>query len=213
MPTNDWRVVALLASLLNTNSPRQLLSVNNRNTNAWLAVQDGLTVLTNTSADAQLNSLPPFVTFDAITVSSNSGPAAAIAEAIALTRASQPGQSFRGLGDILAVAELSTNSPWLNRSSATQLQKGISDEAYEKTPAQLLTRLRPDSIGSLLQTGGPAHVQFTGFDDYPYAVEVSSNLVDWISVSTNYPTNGVFEFVDSTAVGNERRFYRSVLLP
>jgi hypothetical protein len=101
----------------------------------------------------------------------------------------------------------------LNSSSAIQVQRGISDEAYEKIPAQLLTRLRPDSIGSLLQAGGASHIQFTGFDDYPYAVEVSSNLLDWVSVSTNYPTNGLFEFIEPAAAGKARRFYRSVLLP
>jgi hypothetical protein len=203
MPTNDWRIAGLFASLLNTNSPRQLLSVNDRNPSAWLAVQDGLIVLSNSSVFGPLT----------ITVSSNSPQAAAISDAIVLVRANQPTQTFRGLGDILAVPELSTNSPWLNLSSATQLQKGISDEAYEKIPAQLLARLRSDSIGSLLQTGGASHIRFTGFDDYPYAVEVSSNLLDWVSVSTNYPTNGVFEFVEPAAAESERRFYRSVLLP
>ena len=109
--------------------------------------------------------------------------------------------------------ELSTDSPWLNLSSAIQLQRGISDEAYERITLQLLSRLRPDSIGSLNQTGGVLRIQFTGFDDYPYAVEISSNLVDWAGVSTNYPTNGVFEFAEPSAAGNARRFYRSVLLP
>jgi hypothetical protein len=53
--------------------------------------------------------------------------------------------------------------------------------------------------------------QFTGYDGYSYAVEVSTNLVEWASVSTNCPNDGVFIFLD--ARGARSRFYRSVLLP
>lgn len=212
-PTNDWRLVSLIVSLLNTNNPRQLRSVNERNTNAWLAVQDGLSALTNSSTDAELNSFIPQIKFDTLTASSNSPQAAIIGEALADKRASLPGQNFRRLGDILSTPELSVASPWLNLSSAAQLQKGITDEAYERIPAQLLPLLRTDSIGSVIQTDGMARIEFTGFDDYPYAIEISTNLVDWMSVSTNYPTNGVFEFVEPAVVEGEQRFYRSMLLP
>jgi hypothetical protein len=213
MPTNDSRLASLVVSLLNTNNPRQLLSVNDQSTNVWLAAQDGLAVLTNSLTDTQLNSFGAVAQFDLITVSSNSPQAAVVAEAILGLRASQPGQHFRRLGDILATPELSVASPWLNLASTTQLQKGITDEAYEKMPAQLLPLLRADSLGSLIQAGGVSRIQFTGYDDYPYTVQLSSNLVDWASVSTNYPTNGVFEFVETLSPGFEPRFYRSVLLP
>jgi len=213
MPTNDWRLAGLLASLLNTNSPRQLLSINERSTSAWFAVQDGLIVLSNSLSDAQLGSINGAAQFDTNILSSNSPQAAVIAEAIARDRANRLGQAFRGLENILGTPELSTDSPWLNRSRVIQLKKGISDQAYEAIPAQLLMRLRPDSIGSISESGGGLRLGFTGFDDYPYAVEISSNLADWASVTTNYPTNGVFEFVEPTTAQNERRFYRSVLLP
>jgi hypothetical protein len=211
MPTNDWRLASLVATLLNTNHPSQLLSVNEGNTNAWLAIQDGLSALTNSSTDAELTSINPLVQFDLFAVSSNSPQAAIVAQAVAHTRANQPGQHFRRPGDILGTPELSVASPWLNLSSVVQLQRGITDEAYEKIPTQLLPLLRADSIGSLIQTGGMAQIEFTSFDDYPYAVQVSTNLVDWVSVSTNYPTNGVLEFVEP--MGVEHHFYRSVLLP
>ena len=122
---------------------------------------------------------------------------------------------FRSLGDLLATPELTTLSPWLNYSGAYQLQRGITDEAYEIIPSQLLSRVRADSVGSVWQNGATWRIQFTGFDNYPYAVESSTNLVNWTSVSTNYPTNGVFTFTnstDSTDAGG-KRFYRSALLP
>src|SRR6185295_785104 len=144
MPTNDWRLAGLLVSLLNTNSPHELLSINNQNTDAWLAVQDGLLVLSNSLSDAELSGINAAAQFNTITMSSNSPQAAAIADAITRSRANQPGQVFRGLGDVLAVPELSTNSLWLNQSSAIQIQRGISNKTYERIPLQLLTRLRPD---------------------------------------------------------------------
>jgi hypothetical protein len=213
IPTNDWRLASLIASLLNTNHPLQLLSVNDRNTNAWLAIQDGSSALTNSSTDAELSSINPLVQFDLLAVASNSLQAAIVAGAIAHTRGNQPRQYFRSSGDILATPELSVASPWLNLGSAVQLQKGISDEAYEKIPTQLLPLLRADSLGSMIQTGGVSVVDFTGFDDYPYAVEASSNLADWVRVSTNYPTNGVFQLVQPAITEPGLRFYRSALLP
>jgi hypothetical protein len=93
------------------------------------------------------------------------------------------------------------------------LQKGISDEAYETILAQLLPRLRSDSVGSISETNGALKVQFTGFDDYPYAVETSSNLLNWLSVATNFPTNGVFELFPPATARQEPQFFRSTLLP
>lgn len=191
--------------------PHQLLSVNNPNTNSWLGVLDGLTVLTNNLTDVQLMSMNP--QFDTFVMESNSPQAAFIANAINAARSGQPSHYFRGLGDILIVPELSDASPWLNRSTGKQLQKGITDEAYEIIPSQLLARLRPDSIGSLVQTGGVMKIQFSGFDNYPYAIQVSSNLQNWDVIGTNYPANGIFELIASPTTGTDRRFFRSVLLP
>jgi hypothetical protein len=147
--------------------------------------------------------------FDTVTMSSNSPQAFLIADSLNAAQAAQPNQHFREVGDVLIVPELSMASPWLDQSSGPS--GGISDEAYEKIPAQLLLLLRPDSIGSAVQTGGTIRVQFTGLDSYAYAIESSSNLVDWARLSTNYPSNGVFNFVEIPSA--VRRFYRSVLLP
>jgi hypothetical protein len=47
---------------------------------------------------------------------------------------------------------MTTNSPFLNRSSATQLQKGINDAVYEWLPQQVM---------SLLQVGEPRFVVYS----------------------------------------------------
>jgi hypothetical protein len=159
---------------------------------------DGLLVLTNTGLSQ----------FDTLVMSSNSPQAATIASALDAVRAGQPDHYFRDVGDILATSELTIGSPWLNPA-----QSGITDEAFEKIPAQLIPLLRSDSIGSIIVTGDILHIQFSGIDGYSYGVQVSSNLVDWNTVSTNVPTEGFFDFADGSMTTASRKFYRSVLLP
>lgn len=43
-----------------------------------------------------------------------------------------------------------------------------------------------------------------------YRFQASSNLVDWIDLSTNTPSGEVFRFVDLEASGLDHRFYRAV---
>jgi hypothetical protein len=208
-PTNDWRLVSLVVSLLSTNDPRNLASVNQPGVPAWCGLLDGMTVLTNNMTDDQIP--PP--QFASVVMQSNSPQAAIIATALNVMRSSQPGQRFHDIGDILATPELSINSPWLNTSDYYQGIFGLTDEAYEALPSQLLLLLRPDSIGAVSQNGGTVQVQFSGADGYAYVVQTSSNLLDWAAVSTNYPANGSFNFVDTPPPGYPRRFYRSVLWP
>ncbi|HWV99467.1 MAG TPA: hypothetical protein VNZ64_07200 [Candidatus Acidoferrum sp.] len=162
LPTNDWRLVSQLVSVFNTNDLRTLTSANQTTVQAWTTLLDGLTVLTNPSPGE----------LDPIVMSSTSPQAAVIATGLLAARSSRPGQVFLDPADILATPELSVGSPWLNGSVTA------SDEAFEMLPAQLLAKLRPDSIGSVSTGGGQPQLQFTGFDGYPYAVQVSSNLVD-----------------------------------
>ena len=206
-PTRDWHIAALIASLLNTNSPNELLSVNERDTNAWLARFDGLTALTNTSINPSPTKPP---TFDTLVISSNSTQAASVSTGLAAARASYSGGAFRNVGDLLATPELSLASPWLNQSDPLFSQRGISDEAYERLPGQLLPLLRADSVGSFIGANGNWRLQFTGPDNFPYAVELSSDLLTWMPISTNYPTNGVFS-IPLTPTDNQ--FFRSRLLP
>ena len=201
-PVRDWALAALFASLLNTNSPHELLSVNDPNTNAWLGALGGLSVLTNISVQP---SQPP--QFDTLLMSSNSPQAASVTASILATRASQPGGVFRNVGALLASPALSMASPWLNQSAGWY---GISDDAYERIPSQLLSLVRADSVGALVSSNGNWIVQFSGFDSCSYALDQSSDLLNWTTISTHYPTNGVFSFPVS---GDRNQFFRSRLLP
>ena len=101
----------------------------------------------------------------------------------------------------------------MDTNGVAQLTSSMNDEVCEAIPSQLLPLLRPDSIGSVSQSGGTLQVQFTGADGYAYVVQTSSNLSAWTAVSTNYPANGCFNFVATPPPGSPRRFYRSVLWP
>jgi hypothetical protein len=196
-PVRDWHLASLLASMFNTNDFRSLFSVNNPNPDAWRVLLDGLTVLTNATPNTLL------------VISSNSPQASAIAMAI---QSARPGQFFRDVGDILATPQLTEQSPFLNWSSSVQQEIGISDEAYEMIPSQLLSLLRADSIGSIVPVNGQPLVQFSGYDGHAYAIEVSSDLINWVSISTNCPVNGTFNFMISAPFNASQQFYRSVLL-
>ncbi len=210
-PIQDWHLASLLACMFNTNDLRSLFSVNNPNPDAWQALLDGLTALTNNLSDAQLLPLTP-PQFGVIVISSNSTQASVIANAVEAVRTAQPGQFFTDVGSILAIPQLTVNSPFLNWNDSVQQQRGISDEAYEIIPSQLLPLLRADSIGSASAANGQVVVQFTGYDGHSYAIEVSSNLMDWTSVGTNCPVGGVFFFTNAPALNANQQFYRSVLL-
>ena len=209
-PVNDWRLAGLLVALLNTNDPTQLMSVNDGSTADWLNVLGGITVQTNTTSFLNRFVVPQF---DSIVMSSNSTQALIIANAIAQTKTIQPGQMFNSLGDILATPELTVNSPWLNTSTVGRVDYGISDEAYEAIPAQLLPLLRPDSVGAIIQVNGGWNIQFSGSDAFAYALQTSTNLIDWEVLSTNYPVQGSFSVPVPSLLNSQEQFYRSVLLP
>ena len=211
-PMQDWHMASLLAYLINTNGLQFLFSINNPHPNAWLGLLNGLTALSNNLPDAAIvfGGAPQF---DPLAISSNSQPAAVIVSTIQSARAVQPGGFFSDVGDILAVPLLTEQSPFLNWNDSVQQQNGISDEAYEVIPSQLLPLLRADSIGSAASMNGQVIAQFSGYDNHTYAIEVSSNLVNWTSVATNLSRNGGFSFTNSTPLNASPQFYRSLLVP
>jgi hypothetical protein len=201
-PAQDWHLASLLTSLLNTNPVGPIISVNNPDPNVWLFLLDGLTAWTNLQS-AGLYS---------IVIWSNSPQAAIIANAIQAMRASFASRSFSDVGDVLATEQLTEQSPFLDWSDPVQQTSGISDEAYEIIPSQLLSLLRMDSTGSVVWSNGQLVVNFTGWNLHLYAIQVSSDLVNWVSLSTNYPVNGTFSYTNSVAPTTSPQFYRTLWL-
>ena len=89
----------------------------------------------------------------------------------------------------------------------------MNNASCEIIPSQLIALLRPDSSGSAFSgnLGGRIEFSFSGFDDYAYRVESSTDFVNWTTLGTYLPTNGVFRF--SAENGPSLRFYRTVLAP
>ncbi|HEY2082031.1 MAG TPA: hypothetical protein VGI88_04555 [Verrucomicrobiae bacterium] len=207
-PNNDWPIASLWAQWLNTNDLSTLLSINNTDTNAWAARLDGLTALTNSAAGE----------LDPITISSNSLDAGFIAQAIQTARANTstdsvifPNHAFQEVGDVLATPQLSVASPFINTNGlSTPSANGLTDEALEKIPTQLLPLLRVDSFGKIVPADGEIAMSFSGYDGHTYAIEASSNLTDWVVISTNCPSDGNFGITNTPTPGQQ--FYRSVLL-
>jgi hypothetical protein len=98
-------------------------------------------------------------------------------------------------------------SPWIAIYTPT------SDADFEAIPSQLLGRFRPDSVGTATKANGTIQVKFTGADAYSYAIEMSSNLLDWAPVATNSPLRGVINYLEGMPTGIQPRFYRAELLP
>lgn len=210
MPPQDWKIAAEIARLLNLHHPAILLPIGETDTNAWLQTLDGLSVLTNISSSTSLMiGAPP--QFAALTVASNEPGALAVAEAI--RQFQQNGAQFRQPGDLLALPELSLASPWLDRSSDLQLESGITDDAYEMLPAQLLSRLRHELELQLTRSGTTVTVSLSGYDGFPCVIEAGPDLVSWQPVSTNLLSNGSARFEEAAPPTDAQRFYRARWLP
>jgi hypothetical protein len=199
-PLQDWYLAGLLTSLFSTNPIEQTISVNDTNIDAWRSILDGLVALTNSQTG----------TLDAIIVSSNLDQAMFIANSIQSTRASRSQGLFDNVGAILSVPAISVQSPFLNFSTAKNVP---SDDAYETIPSQLLPLLRLDAHGTMALANKQPSVQFTGWSGHTYVIQTSSNLVDWVNVSTNYLLGGNFSYTNPPNAVRGSQFYRTQLQP
>jgi len=213
-PVNDWPLAGLLLSVLNPNDPTQLFSVNEASLADWENLMNGVV--------AYSNSLPIVVPttplqFDTYLMASNSPQAAVMATAILQNQAGRNGVPFASIGDLLAVSALTFQSPFLNLGSSAfgqqQTNYGITDLAYEAVPAQLLPRLRADSIGALALASGAGRLSFSGTDGYVYAVQTSTNLTDWTDLATNQPVQGIFNVPFNPSANSAATYFRTRLLP
>jgi len=170
VPESDRLLFDLFTTAFNENASRGQLSVNQSGLASWSALFSGVVALTNASTDAELTAANPVTRFnpwiiDPVGTDGTNSSLFKIVDGINRERnrvigtdaAGQPvfaypGRTFRHTGDILAVPALTTNSPFLNRSTATQLQKGINDAVYEWLPQQVM---------SLLQIGEPRFVVYS----------------------------------------------------
>ena len=199
-PMQDWHLASLLAAMFNTNDFRPLVSVNSPDPNAWAVLLDGMTALTNTAPGS----------FDTLIISSNSPQTSLIANAIQSGRAGSQMDFSPTPGTFCPFPQLSTASPFSEHALS---QCSISDAAYEEIPSQLLLLIRSDSIGSAgVAADGRKFLQFTGYDGHDYAIQTSTNLLDWQDIGTNSPVGGILHLPVTIPSDSPAQFYRSILL-
>jgi hypothetical protein len=69
--------------------------------------------------------------------------------------------------------------------------------------------INPSQFTSVSLTNGVVHLFFAGVSGQTYALLASTNLVDWVPVSTNIAPAGIFEMTDPEAAHFQYRFYRT----
>jgi len=210
-PSTDWGLLARLIRHLWPEKPNKLLSVNESKRHDWLKTLDGIEAKTNTLPDETLHSNPFTVPeYQVEPISWKSPQAERIVDAIESARLGKPAGRFEGVGDILQATALSTGSPFLNRTGVQQ-QRGITDEAYEAIPLQLLPRLRPDSIGQWMHTNDRPRLRFSGLEGCTYRIESSSDLIHWKLIRVEVVRNGCIDLDIAPDESEPSRFYRSVM--
>ena len=65
-------------------------------------------------------------------------------------------------------------------------------------------------VMTIVYSNGVAVVSLAGVPTYSYAIEASTNLLDWTSVETNVSP---FSLIDTNTVQMPHRFYRGLYLP
>lgn len=149
-PVMDRAIFDVFTTAVDENATRGQLNVNQTGLAAWSALLGGVIGLTNTSTDAELNDTPSLVKLEPYLIppaGTEADPTNAIIAKIHAgvnrVRNTAPYRgSFTGVGDILAVPELTIASPLLNTNSQAQLQLGINDAVYERLPQMLLGLIR-----------------------------------------------------------------------
>jgi hypothetical protein len=207
-PTNDWRLVELLASLLNTNDVRTLTSINITNAGELRNTFAGLRELSN---NVTVPLLRGPVTYETNVIVADAPQLGTVLAGIDRERAARAGEYFRSVAEFLSVPELSSASAWLNLTG-DQPKWGVTDEGYESLPSQLLALVRADPVGSATFSVNGIQLRFATFDGYAHRVEMTTNFIEWRPVSEpHYSTNGVLTINLPASGGSE--FYRAVLLP
>jgi len=85
---------------------------------------------------------------------------------------------------------------------------GAGDESTLSSQASYVVPVTPVTLGAAVHVGQQFKFNVAGVSGYQYVVQISSNLVNWISVLTN---TAPFTYTDSAATG-PKRFYRTQYL-
>ncbi len=156
-PDRDRELLDLFTTSFGETASRGKLSINQTNLAAWSAVLSGVVVLTNSVDDATIDNdsaprptntwmvVHPAGVYDQTSAFTNWPAVARIVKGINDARATTNyGGTFRKLGDILAVPQLTVASPFIN-TNGFRLIRSIDDAAMERIPQQILGLLKVEN--------------------------------------------------------------------
>jgi hypothetical protein len=186
-PTQDRLLFDLFTTRFNDNATHGTLSVNQANFAAWSAVFSGVVALQNVTPVVNVFTTPTVTKTNVSPggIHGTNSPLGQIYNGILAARANTnlfPSGVFTHVGDILSASQFSEQSPFLNRSTANQLNYDISDELYEWLPQQ--------TLGLLRCSGSPRYVVYC----YGQSLRPAAN-----SISTS-SANGLFGLVTNYQV-------------
>lgn len=98
---------------------------------------------------------------------------------------------------------------WLCLSSPASAAINIT--VVQPNPAQLVWDDRTDAIQNVSRRNGPFRFSVRTVSAKPVVVQASTDLVNWQTISSTAPNNGIVDFVDSNSARFGQRFYRTVL--
>jgi hypothetical protein len=79
---------------------------------------------------------------------------------------------------------------------------------------QVTASVPPPWVRSPVAAGGGQYsIRVYGTESAKFAMEASTNLTSWLSLKTNTVSGGYFDYLDNTAAGKPRRFYRARWVP
>lgn len=96
---------------------------------------------------------------------------------------------------------------WFSQYLGTPVTGTVSiiPESPDLTAPQTITGLATNNDGSVT-------ISFAGIPNRTYLIQAATNIVSptWVTIGTNTAaSNGLFQFIDSGAIANPTRFYRT----
>ncbi len=178
-PTNDWALMDLFTTAPDDNASRGQLSVNQTNMAAWAAVLTGVHVLTNNVSGTYIDPNDGFNGFQRIYTALTNYLGTNANIPVGQVPGSLPGNVFTRVGQILALPEFTTNSPYVVNAPLGTYR----DEVYERIPQQIM---------GLLRVGSPRYVVFA----YGQSLKPAQNSVVYsganFGLCTNYQITGEY---------------------
>src|SRR5208282_3812734 len=112
-----------------------------------------------------------------------------------------------GYATVVIVSVPSTTGSFVN---AVDVLGGEEDLNLANNSAEAKTTVSGPAVLSGTFINGQFRLTVAAPPGYVYVVQGSTNLADWVALSTNTDTTGTFTYTDTTTPAPQSRFYRTL---